>query len=133
MENENKKKEYEENQLKFAQQHMANERTYLAWLRTAIAIIGIGFLTVSLHLTIGKSHRISDFLAILLTILSSVAGFGVIINAAVQYFRKRKQIQEQRFHSTHVSILVGLLALLIVLLVAVMYIFVQFMHIEENL
>ena len=30
------------NQLLYTQQHLANERTYLAWIRTAIAIIGIG-------------------------------------------------------------------------------------------
>jgi putative membrane protein len=25
------------------QQHLANERTYLAWIRTAITVIGLGF------------------------------------------------------------------------------------------
>ncbi|WP_082220443.1 YidH family protein [Domibacillus robiginosus] len=33
----------------FIQQHLANERTYLAWIRTSIAIIGIGFLISNLH------------------------------------------------------------------------------------
>ncbi|MDF9760288.1 hypothetical protein OKW24_002061 [Peribacillus simplex] len=40
----------EKNQLKYAQQHLANERTFLAWIRTVIAIVGVGFLTTSLHL-----------------------------------------------------------------------------------
>ncbi len=29
---------------KYIQQHLANERTFLAWIRTSIAIIGIAFL-----------------------------------------------------------------------------------------
>jgi putative membrane protein len=124
----NKKKE--ENQLKVAQQHLANERTYLAWIRTAIAIIGIGFLTISYHLTIGQSHRVSDLLAILLTILSSVFGVGLIITAAVQYLRKRKQIQAQSFQSSYFFVIWGSLVLLIVILIAIAYILVQFMHME---
>lgn len=29
---------------KYVQQHLANERTFLAWVRTGIASIGLGFL-----------------------------------------------------------------------------------------
>ncbi|WP_053600508.1 YidH family protein [Bacillus sp. FJAT-18017] len=133
MEIENQRKKREENQLEFAQQHLANERTYLAWVRTAISVTGIAFVIVSFHLTIGQSHRVIDFLAVLLTILSSLAGFGVIINSAIQYYRKRKQIQSQRFHSSHVSIIASTLALLIVVLVAIVYILIQFMHVEESI
>ncbi|WP_246628995.1 YidH family protein [Mesobacillus maritimus] len=34
---------------KYIQQHLANERTFLAWVRTAIAIMGVGFLVTNLH------------------------------------------------------------------------------------
>lgn len=133
MELQNKNTAQEENQLKFAQQHLANERTYLAWVRTAINVTGIGFVIVSFHLTIGESQRVIDFLAVLLTVLSSAAGFGVIINGTVQYYRKRKQIQAQHFHSSHVSIIAASLTLLIVVLVAAVYILIQFIHVEENI
>ena len=123
-------KEKEENQLRVAQQHLANERTYLAWIRTAIAIIGIGFLTISYHLTIGKSHQVSDLLAMLISILSGVFGIGVIITAAVQYLRKRKQIQAQSFQSSFLFIIFGSLVLLIVILIAIAYILIQFMYME---
>lgn len=33
----------------YIQQHLANERTYLAWIRTALAMVGIGFLIVNIH------------------------------------------------------------------------------------
>lgn len=45
--------EIEMKQLKYAQQHLANERTYLAWIRTAISILGVAFLATSLHFAIG--------------------------------------------------------------------------------
>lgn len=128
-----KNTEQEENQLEFAQQHLANERTYLAWVRTAINVTGIGFVIVSFHLTVGESQRVVDILAVLLTVLSSVAGFVLIINAAVQYFRKRKQIQAQRFHTSHVSIIAASLTLLIVIVVAAVYILIQFIHVEERI
>ncbi|GAA3316757.1 hypothetical protein GCM10020331_013700 [Ectobacillus funiculus] len=48
----NKIKKVTGESVQYAQQHLANERTYLAWIRTAISIIGVGFLTTSLHFTI---------------------------------------------------------------------------------
>ncbi|WP_153978072.1 DUF202 domain-containing protein [Paenibacillus xylanilyticus] len=32
----------------YVQQHMANERTFLAWVRTGIAMVGVGFLAAGL-------------------------------------------------------------------------------------
>ncbi|MFJ7684476.1 DUF202 domain-containing protein [Peribacillus butanolivorans] len=29
--------------VKFAQQHLANERTYLAWIRTSVSIVRVRF------------------------------------------------------------------------------------------
>ena len=34
---------------KYIQQHLANERTYLAWLRTSIAMMGVGALAATLE------------------------------------------------------------------------------------
>ncbi|MGR5908007.1 DUF202 domain-containing protein [Bacillus paranthracis] len=39
----NKIKDITGESVKYAQQHLANERTYLAWIRTAISITGVGF------------------------------------------------------------------------------------------
>ncbi|GEO26066.1 hypothetical protein AAC03nite_18510 [Alicyclobacillus acidoterrestris] len=38
-----------QNEAKYVQQHLANERTFLAWIRTSIAIMGVGFVTTSLY------------------------------------------------------------------------------------
>ncbi|WP_413301860.1 DUF202 domain-containing protein [Bacillus sp. 1P10SD] len=79
--------------VKYAQQHLANERTYLAWIRTAISITGVGFLTTSLHFTIkiSSNHYIST-LVIILGIFACVIGFITCVLSTIQYTRKRMEI-----------------------------------------
>ncbi|MCI4060319.1 DUF202 domain-containing protein, partial [Bacillus cereus] len=70
-----KRKDQPEDSVKYAQQHLANERTYLAWIRTAISIAGVGFLTTSLHFTIKiNSDSVTNTLAIFLGIFACVVG-----------------------------------------------------------
>jgi uncharacterized membrane protein YidH (DUF202 family) len=45
MAKENREKTNEEQR---SQQHLANERTFLSWLRTCIALIGLGFIAARL-------------------------------------------------------------------------------------
>ncbi|MCS0671474.1 YidH family protein [Cytobacillus firmus] len=94
----NKWKEEADKSIEFAQQHLANERTYLAWIRTCVSIVGVGFLTTSLHFTIKMSlnHYINN-IAIFLGIFSCIVGFIIGILATQQYSRKRKEIQEGIF------------------------------------
>ncbi|HDR5272410.1 DUF202 domain-containing protein [Bacillus thuringiensis] len=49
-----KLKTYEKVDSKYMQQHLANERTYLAWLRTVISVSDLGFLVANLHLAVRK-------------------------------------------------------------------------------
>ena len=69
------------NQIKYAQQHLANERTYLAWIRTAISIVGIGFLATSLHFTIGNVRNpYIDLLTFVLFVFSCVFELLLLLN-----------------------------------------------------
>lgn len=107
----------ETNQLKYAQQHLANERTYLAWIRTAISIVGIGFLATSLHFTIGNTRNpIIDTLSIGLGIFACCFGVILIIITTRDYHNKRKQIIEDKFipSKTHISLISTLLIILII-------------------
>jgi putative membrane protein len=122
------KKEEEENQLRVAQQHLANERTYLAWLRTGLAIFGIGFLTITLHLTVAESHQISNRMAILIIILTCVSGIVVIIGSLFQFLRKRKEIQERNYHSSYKFILFISVSLVILIFLAGIYLLLQFLY-----
>ncbi|MEH7347371.1 YidH family protein [Gottfriedia acidiceleris] len=117
----NKVKDLSDENVKYAQQHLANERTYLAWLRTAISITGVGFLTTSLHFTIKISdNQFINTLAIFLGIYACVVGFITGVLATIQYSKKRKEIQNGKFLPTHnsiilVSILFSFLIFMIVL------------------
>lgn len=112
-------KEQSEESVKYAQQHLANERTYLAWIRTAISITGVGFLTTSLHFT-SKISSISyiNTLVIFLGIFACIVGFITGVLSTFQYTKKRKGIQEGIFiPSNHSIIFVSSLFSLLVFLI----------------
>ncbi|WP_332631962.1 YidH family protein [Halalkalibacter flavus] len=85
---------------KYIQQHLANERTYLAWIRTAIAIIGVGFLAATLHFNTPMNNFLNHTLAMFLSLFSLLLGFLTIALATYIYFRNRKSINTQTFHSS---------------------------------
>ena len=104
---------------KYIQQHLANERTYLAWVRTSIAIIGIGFLASSLHFNnISFASKAADTIAVLISIFSLVIGFVILFFATTHYFSVRKNINNQTFASasTLIKVSTGIIFLIFLLL-----------------
>ena len=104
---------------KYIQQHLANERTYLAWVRTSIAIIGIGFLASSLHFNnISFASKAADTIAVLISIFSLVIGFVILFFATTHYFSVRKNINNQTFASasTLVKVSTGVIFVIFLLL-----------------
>ncbi|TFB21078.1 DUF202 domain-containing protein [Filobacillus milosensis] len=102
---------------KYITQHLANERTYLAWIRTALAMIGIGFLIVNIHFSMSSTSDFSNQLAQWIGIFSVVLGLLIIVFATSSYLIKKKQINEQTFQSSNrvvwmVSILSIILSIL---------------------
>jgi putative membrane protein len=81
--------------------HSANERTYLAWVRTAISLMAFGFLlerfdifliyaAKSADKTIGALHtRASEWLGLALLLVGAL----VIVGATVRYYRNRRAIE----------------------------------------
>jgi putative membrane protein len=87
---------------KYIQQHLANERTYLAWVRTSIAIIGIGFLASSLHFNnIRSVSQVADTIAVFVSIFSLLVGLIILLFATIHYFAVRKNINNQTFASAN--------------------------------
>ncbi|MCM3125368.1 DUF202 domain-containing protein [Mesobacillus sp. AQ2] len=87
---------------KYIQQHLANERTYLAWVRTSIAIIGIGFLASSLHFNNIKSvSQLADTIAVFVSIFSLLIGLTILFLATIHYFSVQKNINSQTFESAN--------------------------------
>jgi putative membrane protein len=85
---------------KYIQQHLANERTYLAWVRTSIAIIGIGFLASSLHFNnIRSVSQAADTIAVFVSLFSLLVGLVILLFATLNYFAVRRNINSQTFKS----------------------------------
>ena len=101
--------------------HSANERTYLAWIRTAIAVMAFGFVIekfqlflFSLAQEVGKplppaagSHEARLLGAGLVTL-----GMGMMIVATVRFLHLKRQIDDtarQTVASTRAEVLLTLL------------------------
>jgi putative membrane protein len=86
-----------------ARSHLANERTFLAWLRTGLALIVVGigaaqFLDVDRNLIPGL-RTVSDFAALLI-----LAGILTVIVGRDRYMQSREQIDRAEFHPAGRSI-----------------------------
>ncbi|WP_255289752.1 YidH family protein (plasmid) [Bacillus mycoides] len=114
-----KSKDFETVDSKYIQQHLANERTYLAWLRTAIAIAGLGFLVANLHLAVRKElSSLNNKIAIGIGIGSVIAGISIIIIATLQYLIKRQNINSQTFRA-HTALIVWLSLIVVTVILAI--------------
>lgn len=117
--------------VKYAQQHLANERTYLAWIRTAISITGVGFLTTSLHFTTKISaYPYINTLVIILGIFACVIGGITSVLSTIQYTRKRKEIETGIFTPSNQSIL--FVSSLFSLLVFMIFMYLSFLLLVKS-
>ena len=104
--------------------HMANERTYLAWVRTGITIMALGFVVAKFGIIIRElvpnapatSYHLSSAIGIALVI----AGGFMQVLALRSFLRNRTSIENGTFQpSTAGEISAGIITLLIaVLLIA---------------
>ena len=113
--------------------HMANERTFLAWIRTSIGIMAFGFVVEKFALfmkqmsiilgkstienTIPPSHGYSAIVGIFLV------GFGTLLSllAFVRYKKIERQIDENTFKSSSILDILLLITVLTVGIFLVMY------------
>jgi len=86
----------ENNQIERSREHQANERTFLAWIRTSIALMGFGFVIVKFVLFLKQlsvllaTEEASGCSAVAGVIM---VGVGVLI-ALLSYFQyKRSEMQ----------------------------------------
>lgn len=94
-----------------ARTHLANERTFLAWLRTGIALISLG-LAVAQFLEIEVMGY--EYLARDIAITMVVTGIIMTIGGCWLYIRHSKEIKEGVFRVTiRIAVIVtGLVALM---------------------
>lgn len=107
--------------------HLANERTFLAWIRTGLATITFGFviarfglllreLTLKNSTSSGTPFHYSALIGVALTVL----GVIMMIFALLSFFNIRRSIDNESFHpSTAFTVVLTVLASLIGLVLAV--------------
>ena len=103
--------------------HSANERTYLAWIRTAISIMAFGFLIEKFGLFIEYINLVSEQpLSLTPSPATTLIGLGlffigvcIILAATVRFFSYKKAIESEERFPYHVRktnlILSGLMIL----------------------
>lgn len=108
--------------------HLANERTYLAWVRTGIGIMAFGFVVVKFSLFVKQiglvlqtkihtpSHGYSSIIGVILVVLGAMS----ILFSFWQYRKTEQQLKTGKYEPTTVltTILTGVILLISVLLIA---------------
>jgi putative membrane protein len=124
--NENKKSTKQTIESKYIQQHLASERTFLAWIRTAIAIIGVGFLVTNLHFTMRSSlSPLGDTLANVIGLFSVGLGVLTITIAIFSYIRKIEAINNQTFRTSKFTLItLGVFVMMIAIIFGAYFIII---------
>ena len=106
--------------------HLANERTFLAWIRTSIGIMAFGFVVVKfslfvkqVSLILGKGNVIQNrgYSAIVGIILVAVGTFTSVLSY-LRYRQTAKQLKEGTY--SHSSLLITVLTAFIFLVSALL-------------
>jgi putative membrane protein len=112
--------------------HLANQRTFLAWIRTGLATITFGFVVERFGLLLRELGfkgglaeilpiHYSSFFGVSLTLL----GVVMMIVALIEFLQIRRSIDSERFHPPAAfSIILTILAALIGILLAI-YLFLS--------
>jgi len=96
-----------ENTFENSREHLANERTFLAWIRTSIALMGFGFVIVKFTLFLieisyflesdfDSSKGYSAIAGVIMIILSVI----IAVLAFLQYKRNEKQLNNNVYVSS---------------------------------
>jgi putative membrane protein len=111
--------------------HAANERTFLAWVRTAIALTAFGFVVerFDLFLAVLAPNSTAGHIAIHRSAFGHVAGLvliaagvAMVVLAALRFVRTTKEIDEEKiFPGTGSRLDIALAALLALLGVALFF------------
>jgi putative membrane protein len=115
--------------------HAANERTFLAWVRTAIAIMAFGFLvqkfdlflkiasaSLTAHILPERSHIVGDTAGLLLIVL----GGAMMVFAAIRFRKTALDIDARELKHGPGTLLDITLATLLFLLGAILFVYLSY-------
>lgn len=112
-----------------ASDHLANERTFLAWIRTAIALMGFGFVVVKFSLFVRQlSLVVTGHPVIAARGFSGLIGMGMVAIGALtaligylRYQRIEKQLLSQTFYPKSKLLLVLTIGIIVSSLLLLYY------------
>jgi inner membrane protein YidH len=102
-----------------ARDHLANERTFLAWVRTSVAIVVFGFAIGRFAVAMrqltalqGHASKATGF-SVWMGTISIIGGVVMVVAGLMRYRRVRTQLDEGKFQPA--GFIVDLVTVLIVL------------------
>jgi len=108
-----------------ARDHLANKRTFLAWVRTSIALMGFGFVIakfqIFLHLLVHEKLTSSSLLGGVIMILMGIA---TLLYGFYEFLEQEKELERGEFRARSVPIVIytAILIVLAIMLVVSLYI-----------
>ncbi len=103
--------------------HLANERTYLAWMRSGIALLGFGVLIVRIRVLRPPLAPHPPGVGWKLGLAFSIVGLGMLGLASLHYFGVRNDIEDDVYEPPDRWVLLSTLVLLCLGAFVVLYIF----------
>ncbi|BAZ37085.1 hypothetical protein NIES4101_30060 [Calothrix sp. NIES-4101] len=103
--------------------HLANERTYLAWMRSAIALLGFGVLIVRLRILRPPFAPQPPGIGWKLGLAFGVVGLLTVILSTQHYFAVRWDIDEDTYEPADRWIIISSLAVLLLGIGVIYYVF----------
>src|SRR5882672_3177206 len=86
-----------------ARDHLANERTFLAWLRTGVAVVVFGFAIGRFAIAIQEFMKVEGHpqsggrMSVWFGLVAIVIGIGLVFAALKRYRRTRAQLEVGKF------------------------------------
>jgi putative membrane protein len=109
--------------------HLANERTFLAWIRTAITIVALGFVVAKFGLLLRevggpRIHPMTARAGAFVGVVLVVAGLTAVFFATLRFLRTREDIERNVINFSPILDIVLALVIGTVSIVLAIYIIV---------
>ena len=116
-------------------EHLANERTFLAWTRTALAMIGLGFIVAKFSLFVreiesvlnlsGRKSVSSPVYSLPMGILLIALALILLIASYLRYLRIERQIAQRKFSNSGVLIKLATIILVTSIVFLILYLYLS--------
>ena len=103
--------------------HLANERTYLSWMRSAIALMGFGVLIVRLRILRPPMAPQPPGVGWKLGLAFAVVGMLAVMLSTQHYFAVRNDIEEDTYEPPDRWVILSSTAVLLLALGVIYYVF----------